>query len=396
MNFILFDNLNSDHLLPLNFTKPVSEFRIGIDTLREKWEYYFESKASYLTKDYLSVKYELHLEEDNFFVDASLIPNKNLVKAISILSRNEALIGKDNELLALRLSMEDFDKNNFHNTMQYKKSYFEDDYFQIKKPYDLFSLNQQIIEFDFDRICSGRISEKLSDTVQVLGNGQIFIEEGAKVEACTPNTSKGPIYIVKNAEIMEGSNIRGPFALCESSTVKMGGKIYGASTIGPHCKVGGELNNVVIFGYSNKAHDGFLGNAVIGEWCNLGADTNNSNLKNNYTEVKLWNYVEQRFAGTGVQFCGLIMGDHSKSAINTMFNTGTVVGVFANIFGAGFPRNFIPSFSWGGPQGMKEYKFTAAMYVAKLVMQRRGIELDDKEKNILRNVFELTKQFHKF
>jgi UDP-N-acetylglucosamine diphosphorylase/glucosamine-1-phosphate N-acetyltransferase len=223
-----------------------------------------------------------------------------------------------------------------------------------------------------------------------LGKENIFLEPGAKIECATLNASTGPIYIGKDAEIMEGALIRGPFALCEHATLKMGTKIYGPTTIGPHSKVGGEVNNSVIFGYSNKAHDGFLGNSVIGEWCNLGADTNNSNLKNNYIEVKLWDYASGRFIPTGLQFCGLIMGDHSKSGINTMFNTGTVVGVSANIFGSGFPRNYIPSFSWGGAQGYITYHIDKALEVASQVMKRRDIKLDEIEQDILKHIFEIT------
>ncbi|MGB1307109.1 MAG: glucose-1-phosphate thymidylyltransferase, partial [Flavobacteriales bacterium] len=217
----------------------------------------------------------------------------------------------------------------------------------------------------------------------------------AKVEHAILNASTGPIYVGKDAEIMEGSIVRGPLAMCENSVLKMGAKIYGATTLGPYCKVGGEVNNSVLLGYSNKGHDGFLGNSVLGEWCNLGADTNNSNLKNNYAEVKLWSYQSERFVNTGLQFCGLIMGDHSKCGINTMFNTGTVVGVSANVFGAGFPRNFVSSFSWGGSAGYMTYRLNKVFEVAEKVMQRRAIEFNQVEKDILTEVFELTKSYRK-
>src|SRR5690606_7840722 len=253
---------------------------------------------------------------------------------------------------------------------------------------DIFSKNTLAIQADFDLLTKGRQSAAIPDSVFCINRKNIFVEEGARLNFASLNASDGPIYIGKNAEIMEGCTIRGPFALCDSSTLKMQTKIYGGTSIGPHSKVGGEVNNSVIFGYSNKAHDGFLGNSVIGEWCNLGADTNNSNLKNNYAEVKLWDYEKEGFANTGLQFCGLMMGDHSKCGINTMFNTGTVVGVSANIFGSGFPRNFIPSFSWGGSGGFTTYNTEKAFEVAKVVMSRRNIEFSDLDAKILVHVVE--------
>jgi len=263
----------------------------------------------------------------------------------------------------------------------------------VRHPWDIFTMNGLEIASDLEQIMEMHTSKRLSNTNRVIGKGKIFLEEGAKVEACILNTTDGPIYIGKNAEVMEGSIIRGPFALCEHAQVKMGAKIYGPTTVGPHSKVGGEVNNSVIIGYSNKGHDGFLGNSVLGEWCNLGADTNNSNLKNNYDEVRVWSYASKGFAKTGLQFCGLIMGDHSKSGINTMFNTGTVVGVSANVFGGGFPRTFIPSFSWGGASGFIEYRIEKSLEAAARMMERRGIPLDEVEEAILRHVFDLTKGY---
>ena len=255
--------------------------------------------------------------------------------------------------------------------------------------------NGEAIKQDFELITKGRDSQIISESINIINPDQVFIEEGAKLEFVTLNASSGPIYIGKDTEIMEGSNIRGPFALCEYATVKLGAKIYGPTTIGPHCKVGGEVNNSVLFGYSNKGHDGFLGNSVLGEWCNLGADTNNSNLKNNYAEVRLWDYNTEGFAKTGLQFCGLMMGDHSKCGINTMFNTGTVVGVSANIFGSGFPRNFIPSFSWGGNGGFTTYLTKKAFEVANIVMARRDIEFTEQDAAILEHVFEEAKKYRR-
>ncbi|MCF8370902.1 MAG: GlmU family protein [Bacteroidales bacterium] len=395
MNYILFDNRYRDHLLPLTYTRPIADLRIGIITIREKWEHFLNSKCSHFTQDYLGEKFQLISKSENTLINGGLIPDANLVKSIQSLNAGQSLIA-DGECIAVCLTAEGLTSFNPCNARIYEEIIFESKFLQVTFPYDIFSLNGECLKQDFEWLTKGKRSEVLSSTNQVLAPENVFLEEGAKVECAILNASTGPIYIGRDAEIMEGSVIRGPFALGESSTVKLSAKIYGPTTIGPHSKVGGELNNVVIQGYSNKGHDGFLGNSVIGEWCNLGADTNNSNLKNNYAEVKVWNYVENRFKGTGLQFCGLIMGDHSKCGINTMFNTGTVVGVFANIFGSGFPRNFVPSFAWGGPQGFQEYKKVAAFYVAKLVMERRHIEFDEVEKKILEHVFEQSQKYRRF
>jgi UDP-N-acetylglucosamine diphosphorylase/glucosamine-1-phosphate N-acetyltransferase len=395
MNYVLFDNRYRDHLLPLTYTRPIADLRVGIVTIREKWEHFLNTECSFLTQEYLSEKFALKVSDQNILINGAIIPDKKLVDAILELQPDQALMSEDDCLAAYisEAQLSNFDAENFDN---FEKNTYNNDFLQIRYPYHIFSLNGECLKQDFEWLTKGRKSAEISLTNKVLSPENIFLEEGAKIECAILNASNGPMYIGKDAEIMEGSVIRGPFTLCESSTVKLSGKIYGPTTIGPHSKVGGELNNVVIQGYSNKGHDGFLGNAVIGEWCNLGADTNNSNLKNNYSEVKIWNYVEKRFKGTGLQFCGLIMGDHSKCGINTMFNTGTVVGVFANIFGSGFPRNFIPSFAWGGPQGFKEYKKIAAFYVAKLVMERRNIEFNDVEKRILDHVYEETQKYRRF
>ena len=271
---------------------------------------------------------------------------------------------------------------------------YQGDYLLLEHPWELFSKNKEILAYDFDLLTRDRVSQSLSDTNTVLGDrDQIFLEEGARVECSILNTQDGPIYIGKNAQIMEGCIVRGGMALCDHAILKMGAKIYGASTFGPYCKVGGEVNNAVLMAYSNKGHEGFLGNSVLGEWCNLGADTNTSNLKNNYAPVRLWNYATEGFAKTGLQFCGLMMGDHSKAGINTMFNTGTVVGVSANIFGSGFPRNFMPSFSWGGASGYTEYKTNKAFETARAMMARRGVEFDEAEQSILEEVFQQTEKY---
>jgi UDP-N-acetylglucosamine diphosphorylase/glucosamine-1-phosphate N-acetyltransferase len=387
MNLILFDDSRRDHLLPLSFTRPQSEFRIGILTIREKWEKHLGCKGSCKTQEYLNAKFPLKRTENNLLISGSLIPTVELLDAINGLKEGEALT-IDKEVVAainndgsLSTSVDD-----------YKCIEFASETLRINNLWDIFSLNAKAIDLDFDLLTKGRKSADIDKSNTIIGD-RFFAEEGAKAWCSVFNTTSGPIYLGKNSEVWEGTVIRGAFALCEESSVKLGAKVYGATTVGPHSRIGGEVNNSVIFGYSNKGHDGFLGNSVLGEWCNIGADSNNSNLKNNYSEVKLWNYPKQGFASTGLQFCGLIMGDHSKCGINTMFNTGTVVGVSANIFGAGFPRNFIPSFSWGGPQGITDYKLEKASETAALVMERRHIKFDEQEQMLLSNVYDLTKKY---
>ncbi len=385
MNYILFDGSQRENLLPLTFTRPVAEIRIGITTIREKWETLLNETTSVLTEDYLSKKYPLKKGDENILINAAVLPDDNLINDIKKLVSGESLT-KDNILIASRVDG-NFDKNNLPEG---KIKQYGSEIDILESSWDIFSKNEKYLNSDFKIITKGRKSSHISETNNIIGDSNlVFIEEGAKVEYAYLNTSTGPIYIDKDAEVMEGSKIRGPFALCEHSTLKMDAKVYGATTIGPHCKVGGELNNVVFFGYANKAHDGFLGNAVIGEWCNLGADTNNSNLKNTYEEVKMWSYPKGGFIKSGLQFCGLIMGDHSKSGINTMFNTGTVVGVSCNIYGSGFQRNFIPSFSWGSPVGMKPYNLNKAFQVAEAVFQRRSKSFHDVEKDIFRHINDL-------
>lgn len=392
MNIILFDSQVRENLLPLTFTRPVADLRIGILTIREKWEKYLNGKSSTITVDYLSKLFPSQIEEENILINASICPDEALLEAINKLGMNEAL-AKGDETLVLKANKdiaEGFVAGNMSGVTN--KSY-DAEVVTVNNPWDIFSKNGVELEKDFKLITKGRQSLPLSSSNTVIGSGEIFLEEGAKVEASILNTTSGPIYIGKDAEIMEGSMVRGPLALCGHSALKLGTKIYGPTTIGPHSKVGGEVNNSVIIGYSNKGHDGFLGNSVLGEWVNIGADSNNSNLKNNYDEVRLWSYKTERFEKTGLQFCGLIMGDHSKCGINTMFNTGTVVGVSANVFGAGFPRNFVPSFSWGGAPGFSEYKFEKAMETSERMMQRRGIELDENGREMLKTVFDLTKKY---
>lgn len=383
MNYILFDDSRED-LLPLTFTRPVSQIRVGILTITEKWEKYLNTKCSFFTEDYLQQKFPLTTTQDNCWINGSICPDAELVEAINSLEENQCLKQNDT-IIAYRSEL----------GIPEESISFQESFVRISQLWHIFEYNDVCIKSDFEFLTKGRKSQKISSSNACSNTENIFIEEGAKVEHAILNASSGPIYVGKNAEIMEGSIVRGPLAMCENSVLKLGAKIYGATTLGPYCKVGGEVNNSVMMGYSNKGHDGFLGNSVLGEWCNLGADTNNSNLKNNYADVKLWNYSSQRFSNSGLQFCGLIMADHSKCGINTMFNTGTVVGVSANIFGAGFPRNFVSSFSWGGSSGYMTYKLDKVFEVAEKVMQRRSVKFDQKEKDILSTVFELTKSYRK-
>ena len=396
MNYILFDDSCRENLLPLTFTRPVSEIRVGILTISEKWKMYLNADISYSTQEYLSQKFPSRVLGDNIFINGSLLPDSEIVKEINRLNFSECLC-RNGVILAFRVSKDDAGLfNGAVESINLNKREYVGDVIKIEYPWDIFSQNEHEIIADLTLVTKGKESLPLGSSNKLIGNGIVFIEEGAKVECATLNTTYGPIYIGKDAEVMEGALIRGPFALCEHSAIKMGAKIYGATTIGPHSKVGGEVSNSVIFGYSNKAHDGFLGNSVLGEWCNLGADTNNSNLKNNYALVKVWNYPKEKFINTGLQFCGLIMGDHSKTGINTMFNTGTVVGVSANIFGDGFPRNFIPSFSWGGAQGFSVYAINKAYEVAEQVMARRHLVLTEADKKILQTVFDSTEKYRRF
>ncbi|SFU55902.1 UDP-N-acetylglucosamine diphosphorylase/glucosamine-1-phosphate N-acetyltransferase [Pustulibacterium marinum] len=385
MNYILFDGPARGALLPFTFTRPVADIRIGILTIREKWEKHLGYTTTTVTEEYLSDKYPMVEMEENVFINASFLPTVDLVEIVKSLETNQAIFYDDDVIAFFATDgQEDVDFDT------YEAIEFESEVLRVEHLWDIYSKNGAALEADFELLTEGRKSLPIPVSNNVIAPENIFLEEGARLEFCTLNATNGPIYIGKNAEIMEGSIIRGGFALCEDSIVKMGAKIYGPTTVGPNSKIGGEVNNSVIFGNSNKGHDGFLGNSVLGEWCNLGADTNNSNLKNNYDEVRLWSYETESFQKTGKQFCGLMMGDHSKSGINTMFNTGTVVGVSANVFGDGFPRNFIPSFSWGGAHGYTIYRLDKVYETANRVMERRGMELSVEDKDILQHVFDLT------
>ena len=384
MQLVFSDAQYWEDFLPLTFTRPVAELRCGILTFSERWQKILDNtEISFFTENYLQGKFKNPEDVESLFLVTNFLPTDTIIQQIKDLELGEALVYED-ELVAARINMKGFSLNQIE-----KMTDIKEELIFFKKPTDLFTYNEKAIDFDFELLTHGKTSQELSSTNGFLGDKKdLFIEEGAQVEFSTINTKTGKIYIGKNAEVMEGCNLRGPIALCEESKFNLGAKIYGATTVGPHSKVGGEVNNIIIFGYSNKGHDGFVGNSVIGEWCNLGADTNSSNLKNNYASVKLWNYRTKHFEDTGLQFAGLIMGDHSKTAINTQLNTGTVIGVASNIFREGFPPNLIESFSWGGFKDDERFKLDKAYEVAEKVMARRKLPLTDDDKAILKHIFD--------
>lgn len=368
-----FESSKISDLYPLTLTRPEADLRVGILTISEKWKAYLSATTvGYETRPYLASKFK-PIENPTVNLLGGLLPTVELADEINSLPENSSL--KKNELV---LAYKGNGEQTIHSECEVEI---------ISRPFHIFKLNAAQILADFTLLTKGRTSQNLSKTNTHFGKYPLFIEEGATIECATLNTNDGPIYIGKDSEIMEGSLVRGPFALCEGAKLKLGTKVYGGTTLGPFCNVGGEVNNIVMHGYSNKGHDGFLGNAVLGEWCNIGADSNCSNLKNTYDEVKVWNYSTSRFERSGLQFCGLIMGDHSKCGINTMFNTGTVVGVACNLFGAGFPRQFVPDFSWGGAHGFVPHQLTAVDKTAALVMSRRNKEYNELERSIIHTIF---------
>lgn len=376
MKILLHDNGLHLRFAPLTLTRPVGDLRMGIMTNTERWKYVVSNaEIFFYTEPYLSGKYP-PTDTPDLIVNASLLPNEEVVAAVLGLEENEQLWFGD-QWMAKK------------GTGAIRVTYTGDEPVFISQRWHLYQKNDEVLRADFLLLTAGRKSGKLSGTNTVIGDQNlVFLEEGAMVEGAILNTKSGPIYVGKDAEIMEGSVVRGPLALCEHSALKMSAKVYGATTLGPHCKVGGEVNNVVFQAYSNKGHDGFLGNALIGEWCNLGADTNTSNLKNNYGNVSTYSYESSSEEKTDVQFMGVCMGDHSKCGINTMFNTATVVGVSSNIYGAGFPDKFIPSFSWGGSDEIVPFRFDKAIEYANNMMSRRGLRLTDEEVSILRHIAE--------
>jgi UDP-N-acetylglucosamine diphosphorylase/glucosamine-1-phosphate N-acetyltransferase len=386
----LYDKQCRLNLLPLTYTRTSADIRVGILTLREKWEQLYKLTTANITEEYLQEIYaSADVNETDVIVLSNIVANDEIVQWINSAQHGTGLFYDEQLIAAKGLSLTQFEQG------QVVAKQSIENVVQINNLWDIFSLNDKCLRSDFTKLTQGRVSANISQGNTLIGT-EIFAEEGAKVYASTLNSTSGPIYLAKDSEIMEGSIVRGGLAMCEGAVLKLGTKIYGATTLGPGCKVGGEVNNAVFFANSSKAHDGFIGNAVIGEWCNLGADTNCSNLKNNYEEVKLWSEQQQRFVKTGLQFCGLIMADHSKCGINTMFNTGTVVGVSANIFGAGFPRNTIPSFSWGGPQGITEYKLDKAMQTMQAVFARRHKQVSEPEQKLYAHLFELTQTSRRF
>ncbi|MCL6217324.1 GlmU family protein [Zunongwangia pacifica] len=390
MNYILFDGSVRNQLLPFTFTRPVADIRFGILTMRERWEYILGSTTSTITEDYLSEKWPLVEFEENVMINAAYFPSSAFIDQVKNLQKNEAIF--DGEEIVAFYAEEDQEVD----FTAFKQLEIAGEVLKLAYTWDIFSKNGIAIQFDFKLITEDRESQPIDSSNYVKNPENIFIEEGAVVENCSLNASNGPIYIGKDSLVMEGCFFRGPIAIGEEAIVKMGAKIYGATTIGPGSRAGGEINNSVLFQNSNKGHEGYLGNSVLGEWCNLGADTNNSNLKNNYAEVRLWDYETEGFAKTGLQFCGLMMGDHSKCGINSMFNTGTVVGVSCNIFGTGYPRNFIPSFSWGGSSGMTTYQTKKVFEVARLVLERRKMEFTEQDEAILEHVFEETSKYRRY
>ncbi|WP_374163496.1 GlmU family protein [Arcticibacter sp. MXS-1] len=393
MTIVLFDDSARDSLLPLTFTRPVAALRVGILTIAEKWARCLKGEPSYLTAQYLQEKFKYTLSDDNIFINGSVCPDPELLEAIDTLQEGDALMQQD-VLVAVKLPASA--AAGFSVNMKGLRALqYEHKFVRIVHPEDVFLSNDIELRKDYSLLTFGRTSASLSATNTVLGD-QIFVEEGAVAECSTFNTLQGPIYLGARSEVWEGCSIRGAFALCHDSQVKMGAKIYSKTTIGPFCRIGGEVNNAVIQAFSSKGHEGYLGNSVVGEWCNLGADSNNSNLKNNYAPVKLWDYSSSQMRSTGLQFCGLIMADHAKCGINTMFNTGTVAGVGANVFGGGFPPNFIPDFSWGGAEGLQTHLLEKAFETVERVFERRGRLFDDTEKQILSKVFDLTKHYRNF
>jgi UDP-N-acetylglucosamine diphosphorylase/glucosamine-1-phosphate N-acetyltransferase len=389
-NFILFDDTSRISLRPLTFFRPVSGIRVGILTISEKWERYLKTSVSNLTEMYLQEKFPLKVGTDNFLINGSILPNQELINEILSLEADTSLISEDT-VIAVHLTAENLQHFREGTDPNLLNREVKSSFIRINNTWAIFGNNKKAIADDYTLLTRNRKSAEISSTNQVLGK-DLFVEEGVNIECSTVNTLKGPVYIGKYAEVMQGCHIEGPVALCDHSVLKMGTLVYQGTTIGPWCKAGGEINNSIMFGYSSKAHDGFLGDSVIAEWCNLGAGTTTSNLKNNYEPVKQWNYDGSKFVSTGLQFCGLVMGDHCKTGISSMFNSGTIAGVCSNIFGVSYQRNFIPSFVWGGTSGFRKHKLDEAMDTAKAVYARRNLPFDAIEENIFKHVFDLTSE----
>lgn len=406
MNFIFFDDASRPQLLPFTHTRPIADIRCGIFTMRERWEHCLLAAGlahgtphhspahtplvtGSFTEEYLQTVYPMHAGTDNIFINGSVFGTPALAAALLNLQHGQALV-KGYQIIAARLNTAKGSLPDFLQQLQsLPAQYVESEIHTIKNVWDIFSSCDRAIRDDFQLLTANKKSAPIPAGVTVAAPENLFIEEGAIINAgCIINAATGPVYVAKGAEVLEGVLVRGPLSLGSHSVVKMGAKLYGATTIGPGCKVGGEINNAVFFANSNKSHDGYIGNAVIGEWCNLGADTNCSNLKNNYADVKIWSEALNRSVPTGLTFCGLMMGDHSKCGINTMFNTGTVVGVSCNIFGSGFPDRFVPSYTWGGAESSRTYNFTQAMETASRMMARRSKTLSPAETAMYQYIFD--------
>ncbi|MDI9357037.1 MAG: putative sugar nucleotidyl transferase [Chitinophagaceae bacterium] len=387
MHIILLDNpITKKNLLPLTYIRPVSNIRCGIFTIHEKWKKYTNTTVSILTEEYLHTKFPPQYSQKNIYVDSSTIPNKKLVDAVCNLKNNEGLFF-ENTLIAFSLDTHlTYSEAIRFNTA--KKTIFTHSYKSIQKVWNIFEFNAEEIQNDFSLVTHKRNSYLISDPFShVYASKNIFIEENVSIKSAILNAETGPIYIGANTEVGEGTIIRGPVALCENVTTNMGTKLRPNTTIGPFSKVGGEISSSVLFGYSNKAHDGFLGNSVIAEWCNLGANTNTSNLKNNYKNVSMWNYETKSLEETAVLFCGIIMGDYSRSSINTMFNTGTTVGIGCNIFGHGFPKKYIPNFTWSDSQNDTLYAIEKLLETIENMFQRRKKIYTDEDKQLLQYLY---------
>lgn len=393
-HIILFDNEVRDNLLPLTFTRPVCELRVGALKIREKWERWLNGQIAYITQDYLAEAFPIDYGDANYVINGSVLPSSQLCRLLKQMDFNEAFLAGE-ELIAAKLDERQFERliHDEDITEIQGRDLEDTQYLKLNKLWDLFLINDEAIRQDFELLTKGRISQPVSSTNQVIGKEQIFLEEGASVECSVLNASAGPIYIGKNAEIMEGCLLRGPIAIGEGAVLKMGTKIYGATTIGPYSRIGGEVKNSVIQSNSNKSHDGYLGNSVLGAWCNLGAGTSCSNLKNTYSEVTMWNYASESMEPTGQQFLGLVMGDHSKCAINTSFNTGSVVGVASNVFSTSMPPKFVPSFTWLGEDGPQTYRTDKAFEMVEKMMERRELPFSVSDRLLMLRIFEDTTEY---
>ena len=399
-HIILYDSKEDfGNLLPITFTRPISGIRVGITTLREKWEALLPGEYKVETADFMSELYTCGYKDDDetLVVYSSVIPTREIAERVDALKPGEKLVDAGGKAIAYRGCL------NEEGVEKLKSKVYKEKVHRLSYVFDIFLENAFAIKEDFRRLTEGRESAEaytnnliLGDFTDETGLPQLFIEEGGMVEGATINLREGPVYIGKNARIMEGSSVRGSLALCNNAQIRMGAKVYGGTTLGPYCKAGGELSNVVMLGYSNKSHDGYLGNAVIGEWCNIGAGVNASNLKNDYSKIRIWNYVEKRFIRTDLQFCGLIMGDHSKAGVNCMFNTATVLGVGVNVHGSGFPRVFVPSFSEGSASaGFSDVSLKKFFDIAERVMGRRGHDISEKERKVYEHVYQISQEHKK-